>query len=496
MRGAATVVVVGGGCSGTLLAAELIRTSSVRPCKVVLVDPCESPGRGVAYGTSCSSHLLNVPAEQMSAYPDRPGDFVAWAQERDPRASALSFAPRMLYGDYLHNVWREAQAGAIAGSSLVHVRSRAIAVEPDPDGGVMRVGLENGESVTADHVVLAMGNLPPCGAGPLRQGVLTGDRYVADPWRPGALDGVSGTLLLIGTGLTAIDVALALDDRGVAGPIHAVSRHGLLPRAHRSDALRAQPAGALPTERTVRGLIGRLRRNAEECGDWRFAIDGFRPHVSAVWHALPDDERRRFLRHAARFWEIHRHRMAPEIAARVERLITVGWLSVGAGMIESFRETTAGVEVGVRHRGCRAAGGVDVDTFDHVINCTGPALAITAAGDPFVNGLLAAGLVRPGPYGLGFDVAEDGAIVDAQGIRSGNIWAIGPLRRGVDWETTAAREIRAQAVALAPLLSRIPSAAEATATTGSAVQGVALAVLKTMAGGVAPADMTPAGALP
>jgi len=494
MRGVPTVAVVGGGCSGVLLAAELVRNSSDRPCKVVLIDPGEQPGRGVAYGTSCSSHLLNVPAGQMSAYHDRPGDFVSWAQQRDPRVSALSFAPRMLYGDYLHDVWREAQAAA--GSALVHIRSRAVAVRPGTDGASGYVSLENGAGVDADHVVLAMGNLPPSGARSLPQGIESGTRYVADPWRPGALTGISGSLLLVGTGLTAVDVALALDDRGVAGPIRAVSRHGLLPRAHRPDALSVPPVGAVPTERTVRGLIGRLRSNAQACGDWRFAIDELRPHVSEIWRALPDEERRRFLRHAARFWEIHRHRMAPEIARRIDRLRAAGRLSVGAGMIEYLRETAAGVDVGVRHRGGGAAGGIDVATVDHVINCTGPQLSVTAANDPFVDGLLASGLVRPGPYGLGIDVAEDGAVVGTRGIRSRNVWAIGPLRRGVDWETTAAREIRAQAVALAPLLSRMPGPADVVGTTAPAAPGVALRVLKTVTGAVAPADMKPAGAVP
>jgi uncharacterized NAD(P)/FAD-binding protein YdhS len=62
-------------------------------------------------------------------------------------------------------------------------------------------------------------------------------------------------------------------------------------------------------------------------------------------------------------------------------------------------------------------------------------------------------MVRPGPYGLGLDVAEDGAILDTTGARTGNLWAIGPMRRGVEWETTAAREIRCQAVTLGARLS-------------------------------------------
>jgi len=488
--GVPRVAVIGGGCSGTLLAAELVRNSSERPCEVVVVDPCETPGRGVAYGTSCSSHLLNVPAGQMSAYHDRPEDFVSWAHGRGTHLSTLSFAPRMLYGDYLQHVWREARGGASAGASLVHLRNRVVAVEQGLDGTPTVVRLEGGESIDADHVVLAMGNLPPSQIPWLPQDVADGIRYVADPWRPGALESLRGSLLLIGTGLTAIDVVLALDDRGWMTPIHALSRHGLLPRAHRVDTPTVRSATVIPSERSVRGLIGWLRRSAEQRGDWRGAIDELRPYVAEIWRALSDEERRRFLRHAARLWEVHRHRMAPEVAGRIDRLMAVGRLRVEAGVIDRVRETTDGVEVRVRRRG----GGVEVATVDHLINCTGPGLNVTAADDRFLSSLLASGLVRPGPYGLGLDVANDGAVISARGTRSLNIWAIGPLRRGVEWETTAAREIRSQAVALAPLLSRQPGAGAADAAVVPADLGAALRVWETMAGAVTPADVRTARA--
>jgi uncharacterized NAD(P)/FAD-binding protein YdhS len=362
----------------------------------------------------------------------------------------------MLYGEYLEAVWAEAQRDAPASSSLSHRRTRVVSARAAADGSRLRVGLADGGHVDADHVVLAMGNLPPGSAGHSALGIAGSARYIADPWRAGALDGVTGPVLLIGTGLTAIDVALMLDERPGVGPIQAVSRHGLLPRSHRPDT---QPACGLPVappERTARELVELLRRNAVEHGDWRIAVDELRPHVAELWRTAPDAERRRFLRHAARFWEVHRHRMAPEVADRVSDLLASLRLTVMAGSIAGHRDLPDRVEVIVRPRGGTATEALSVA---HVINCTGPQLKVSDAGDPFVDSLLAADLVRPGRYGLGFDVAEDGAVIDTSGARSGRLWAIGPLRRGVEWETTAAREIRAQAVALA---ARLVPAAEAT----------------------------------
>jgi uncharacterized NAD(P)/FAD-binding protein YdhS len=452
LRGGTRTVVVGGGCSGTLLAIELASRMSGGVGEVIVVDPAAMPGRGVAYGTSCPSHLLNVRAGQMSAHLDRPGHFAAWIEDRVPGTSARSFAPRMLYGMYLEDAWLEARANAPDGISLTHVRAAARAVHPATRGDAMGVDLDDGTTLEADQVVLAMGNLS-LAIPHRRAGIAASSRYVVDPWQAEALDAITGDVLLIGTGLTAIDVAFALEDRGHGGTITALSRHGLLPRAHRRDGAAFAPQDSgVPAERTIRSLTARLRRVTADREDWRDAVDEMRPHVAQLWRELPDVERRRFLRHVSRYWEVHRHRLPPSAANRVAALAATGYLSVRAGAVEAHRDTAHGVEVCIRHRG-QDSGRTERLEFAHVINCTGPPLAVALAGDPLLDQLLATGQVLPGPYGLGLDVDADGAILDRNGAPSRTLWAIGPLRRGAEWETTAVREIRAQAVALAGRLS-------------------------------------------
>jgi uncharacterized NAD(P)/FAD-binding protein YdhS len=197
--------------------------------------------------------------------------------------------------------------------------------------------------------------------------------------------------------------------------------------------------------------------------DWRTVVDGLRPRTQALWATLPEAERARLHRHALRYWEVHRHRMAPEVADRIERLRRSGRLEISAGHIVTVTPTRRGVAVTVRPRGGRAAGAplpaadVVLDA-GAVIRCTGPREQLTSVGDPLLDGLFAVGDAQPGPLGLGLAVEGDGRLLDRTGQASETLWAIGPLRRGALLETTAIPEIRVQAAALA---QTVPEAAVA-----------------------------------
>jgi uncharacterized NAD(P)/FAD-binding protein YdhS len=397
------VAVVGGGCSGVLVTRELLRGGDD---DVVLIEPGE-PGGGVAYGSARPWHLLNSRAGAMSADPDDPNHFVRWAG-----TTAAAFRPRAEYGRYLRSVLEEADR-AHPGRLRVH-RARVAALAPDGT-----VALDDGGAVHADHVVLATGGPPAA-----RQQI-DHPRYVTDPWRPGVLDALptDRPVLLIGTGLTAVDVALTLtaDGRRTA-PVVAVSRRGLLPLTHTADAI--PPAvPSLDDCATLRDVVRAVRAAAGEAGDWRPVVDGLRPLLDQLWTALTPGEQDAFLRHLARPWECHRHRMAPVVAARVMELRNAGLLEIRAGGVAAWP---------------------GLADFAAVVNCAGPGRLPGAAG-PLIGGLLAAGLARVGPHGLGLDIDEAGRLVGADGRAHDRLWVIGPLRRGARWETTAVPEIRAQA---------------------------------------------------
>src|SRR5438270_739950 len=441
-----TVAVVGGGCSGVLAAVHLLTHSDGR-CRVVLIERDAELGGGVAYGTDAPWHMLNAPARAMSAFPGDAHDFTRWAAAVQLTATPNSFLPRRLYRLYLQATLAGAEQES--PSPPFRLRARVTAVHPRTHGVI--VGLDDGGHVEADRAVLALGNLPPADPHPAL--ARAGPRYVRDPWAPRALAGIDHDepVLLVGSGLTAVDVALTLARRGHGGPIDAVSRHGLLPRRHApwpqppTPAPAVRPRPGLTTRALLRAVVQAVRDAEENGDDWRPVIDGLRPVTPALWCSLSERERRRFLRRAARLWEVHRHRMAPAVASSVDALIAEGRLVVRSGAVNSVAVDAGALRVSMGGAGSRI---VDL-RVGHVVNCTGPSTNVAATSDPLLRSLLASGAARSDPLGLGFDVSDDGSLIDADGTPSPVLSTLGPLRRGRLWATTAVPEIRDQACALA-----------------------------------------------
>jgi uncharacterized NAD(P)/FAD-binding protein YdhS len=421
-RHAEVVTVVGGGASGVLVAHQLLRQATT-PIRVIVVEPRAELGRGVAYGTSNPLHLLDVRAGCMGAEPDVPGGFVDWARQHDI-TDGQAFLPRARYGDYLR----------LLLGPVDHVRAEAVDVLPTGRG--VDVVLANGSVVAGDRVVLAPGPSPQQWPAPLRA---NGRRWISDPWAPGALTGLrpDAPVLLVGTGLTAVDVALSLEAAG-HGEIVAVSRHGLLPLAHSARPL---PVSGLepPIDASPRRLLAWARESASVTGDWRPVVDALRPLADELWAGLDEAGRRQLHSHLHRRWETVRHRMAPSVAARVRQLQASGRLSVLGGGVRSARNALRGVEVRLPGRSLRVGA---------VVNCTGAQPDVRWTNNHLVRELLATRVVRPGPLGLGLATTVDGCIPGTDG----RVWLVGPLRRGDRWETTAIPEIRAQAAALPRLL--------------------------------------------
>jgi uncharacterized NAD(P)/FAD-binding protein YdhS len=319
----------------------------------------------------------------------------------------------------------------------------------------------DGSRAHADRVVLALGNLPPRDP-PLASGSWPSDpaRYIGDPWRAGALARrAPGTVLLVGTGLTMVDVALELRERTPGQRIVALSRGGLFPHAHRIGG--AAPSQGVPIPDPTPSLTALVRfvRSAAVVaevggGDWRDAVNALRPVTAELWAALPESEQRRFVKRLARYWDVHRHRLAPAVAAAIDELRESGQLTFARGRIRTAAPSADGVDVTLQTHGSHAERELRVAT---VVNCTGPAGNVLAGGSRLLEALCAAGTVRPHSLALGLDTGANGALRDAQGREHETLFAIGPLRRGELWETTAVPELRTQAQALAANLTQARS---------------------------------------
>jgi uncharacterized NAD(P)/FAD-binding protein YdhS len=435
-----TIAIIGGGFTGTLAAINLLRHGDAR---LVLIEREAAAGEGLAYGAAHPAHLLNVRAANMSAFPDDPEHFRRWLAARDVSDDPNPFVPRLRYGDYLRELLGEAQRAA--HGRLEILRGDVVDVERFADGACVK--LADGRSLTVGTAMLAIGNLPP--HSPPGMADLPAPLYAPDPWAPGALDGLGAddTVLALGTGLTMVDVVLALRARGFAGRIVAMSRRGLLPHPHAAATPPADPLNERPRE-TGSALLRRVRRRAEAIG-WRPAIDELRRFTQDMWRAADDRQRARFLRHLRPWWDIHRHRLAPSVAEAMAALRAEGVLTVCAGRI-------LGTEVGERLAvSWRPRGQAEARTLNpaRIINCTGPQGDLLRSGEPLLRALVARGTIRPDCLRIGIDVDAQSRTVAADGTSNDWLYALGPMTRGEFWEIVAVPDIRVQSWSVARRLA-------------------------------------------
>jgi uncharacterized NAD(P)/FAD-binding protein YdhS len=445
----ATIAIVGAGFSGTLLALHLLRRCPVSTT-VVLIESNSQFGLGTAYATGNPNHLLNVAAGRMSAFHDRPDDFLEWLQGGQNEAPALrdcsagTYAPRGAYGAYIRDLLNREIGHDAQERRLKLLRGRVLAVEETAQGVALR--LDRGRQFAADLVVVATGHFPPEAPADIPSTLVSTGLYRPDPWDPDAwaeLD-PEATVLTIGTGLTMVDSVISLLDQGHRGPIHAVSRRGLLPTRHADSTAPAPPRPErFPTQ--LMPLMRCLRSHGDAASasrlPWQPIVDSIRPFTQDLWLALSDAERARFLRHLRPWWDIHRHRMAPEVAARIEACRRSGQLQLHAGRIG--RIDPGGCEARV-HFARRFSGAPVALDVARIVNCSGPGCDFDRVTDPLMRYLLDNGLARPDPLRLGLDVTVSGAVKNGEGAISGRLFAVGPLTKGMFWEIIAVPDIRRQ----------------------------------------------------
>ena len=453
-----TIAIVGGGFSGTTVAANLLRLPNLGPARIVLIERTRRIARGIAYADREYKYLLNVPAGRMSVNPRDPLEFLTFATRRLPYATADDFLPRTLYGEYLEASLAEAELSARPDVQLERVRADIVELTRDPSSSTLRLHSTDGRTIGADDLVLALGNPPPASP-PILEGLRGSPRYSEDPWSAPSSCRPGETILVMGTSLTMADVVSAIsvncnDDV----TIHAISRHGLVPPSQ--TAFRHAPceadSGALLREASfsVRRLMRSIRRLADNTqrqgGDWREAVTFVRGIAPALWNRLPLREKRRFLRHLRSYWDVHRHRLPQETLAQLEHMRLRGDLRIHAGRLLAFERSGDKVQVSWQRRGAHKASRLLVD---RVINCTGPEYDPHGSRDPLMRSLLAQRLASADALGLGLRTGENGALLDAEGHAADDLFYVGPQLRADYWEATAAQELRAHAERLAVHLS-------------------------------------------
>lgn len=437
------IAIIGAGFSGTMLAVNLLEQDGVR---VTLIECDDSRmARGVAYSARNEHNLLNVRAANMSAYPNRPDHFAQWLI--DQGGEETQFAMRSTYGRYLSDCLSNAQERYGDRLTLVEGRVHDAVLAAD---GVTLI-LDGGRRIIADRAILAIGNLPPHDPPGVDRTQLSHDRYLSDPWDESFARSLNPDVpvMLLGAGLTAIDVVLRLQARGFTGPIIALSRRGLCPHSHRDGIGKAEPVLERPAA-TLSGLVQWARRQSQD-RDWRLTVDSLRPITQVLWASAPHETRARFLRHLRPYWDIHRHRLAPTIGVEIERLVASGQLSFVAGKVRRVIQVGDTLHVTWRPRGAAESVTTQVQ---QLINCTGPQGDLLRSNDLLLHRLHANGSIRPDALRLGVDVDPQGRTINADGMANDQLLAIGPITRGDLWEIVAVPDIRGQAQAMAARLTQ------------------------------------------
>lgn len=449
-----TIAIIGGGFSGVMVAIHLLKKSN-KPLKIKLIERRSTIGRGVAYGVQTDCFLLNVPTGKMSAFPDEPEHFWRWLKTQTKEAETFppsAFVPRKFYGQYLEVAFKEAVVNSVHQFELIQDEVMDLKVLAHPKTQKARLTLKSGRTLTADKVVLALGNFPPSDPPVADRTFYASQRYIRNVWPGDILHSIAPQepILLIGTGLTMVDVVAALRDRGHFGPIQAVSRHGLFPLPHQSTS----PLPPFPltqeTRQNLRALVRKVRQQVKLASasgsDWRAVIDSLRSQTQSLWQNFPLSEQQRFLRHIRPYWDIHRHRIAPQIYDLVREMLDSHQLSIHAGRLQFYQEDDRGVNVSIRERSTGKLIGLRASV---VINCTGPESNYSHCQDPLIQNLLASGEICLDPLSLGLSTNFQGEIISASGVTSSILYTLGSPRKGQLWETTAVPEIRCQAVDLA-----------------------------------------------
>lgn len=382
--------IIGGGASSVLLLAAIARREDAGGFEIDVFDRTGRFGHGIAYSTVHDCHLLNVRAANMSAFADDKDDFALWAGAKG--YAPPDFVPRVLYAEYLQEKLDQARARV----SVRFVEDDIVSSRRDGSGYVFKGAQEYGPY---DHAVLASGNVRALR--PRVEGDVAG--YFDDPWSAD-FDAVlkAKTIALIGSGLSAVDMIVALKAKGFKGKIGVYSRRALLPCVHAGPC--SYPAFLKDVNISPLELLRAIRREIKKADvPWQAVIDSLRGQTNEIWRQWNEGSRAVFMKRLLTYWNVHRHRMAPEIAAAVEEMRAAGWL-------DFIKADVRGLKVGpvVVTRGGEEA-------FDAVINC------------------------------LGYRYDEPGREYDVSA-------KIGPARFGELFETTAIPEIRAQAVEIAALI--------------------------------------------
>lgn len=438
------ILIVGGGFSGASVIYQLALQAKDK-LSVACFEPREKLGLGVAYGDCSEKHVLNVRAKAMSINESLPNDYTEWLEAGGYEDAAEKFTERKLYGQYVKDrVYEQINAKKI---KVEHIRSRVQGFTRE-QSGYFSLTTEAGEKYHAKSAILANGVVLANATTVSNQ-----TRGLQSPWRPSAFEGVNNfkSLAVVGTGLTALDVIVECESKGFCGDYLVISRHGKFPLPHLPKAISATKEQLAWANQLLERKLGlseamrEFRAQVKGGADWYYLIDSLRLVTQPIWQSWTQTERSSFMRHLRWAWDIHRHLAPSSTIDRVNALINSGRMKIIKGRLVDSKDLGSVSEVTVRRRG----GGEFSQKVDKIFDGMGLGTNILKSDDPMIKQILEDGLIAPDDLGIGFMADPAGRALSGISQIVTGLYLLGPLRRGQLWESTAARELRAQARVIA-----------------------------------------------
>jgi uncharacterized NAD(P)/FAD-binding protein YdhS len=461
-----SIVIIGGGFSGTLTAIQLSRLAD-SDLQIFLVNTKYPVAKGIAYSTSLDVHLLNVRASRMSAFHDEPNHFVKWLQTQkafsniDIEELKLQFIPRKTYGNYLSELLKNEIK---ARNRIKIIEDEVIDLVKDDDQHI--IVLRNHFPLMADKIVLATGNHLPGYPFPYKSDFIHSHFYIHDPWQTNLFpeNSPKENVLLVGSGLTMVDIFLTACKANFKGKLIVVSRNGLLPAPH------SLPGKFLFDEgfknKDLDQLYFIVKRNLHRAftGDGSFdeALDVIRKNIHSLWKNFSFDDQKIFLRHLRSYWNIVRHRIPESIHTELMSAVKKGTVEIISGRITetNYEKEKALITIQTKKREEKRL------VVSKVINCTGPQLDFSKIQNPFISNLIHRKLVALHPLRLGIRADEEFKVIQPNGRASEYLFVIGSALTGELWESIAINELRQQAQQIAITILRETHNMRAANTTG------------------------------
>ena len=450
------VAIIGVGFSGLMTAYHLIKDTTV-PLTLHLINDKDTFGRGAAYSTKSLKHLLNVPAAKMSAILDDPNHFLEWAHQLPAYESVnkdtlgKAFLPRKIFGNYFNSIWEEALKNKRADTVINIIHDSAVDI--DKVNNEYLIKTKAGATVHAHYVVLATGNETPANPRIKNETFYQSSRYIKNPWLTDVTKYLKPNedLLIIGNGLTTVDLLITIMSTGYTGHIHTLSPSGWAVLPHRHNHLEYKNLiNEIQEPYTLDDIYTKMMKHYRLLHKVGISIepivDSLRSHTHKIWKALSHEDKVTFLRDIKTNWNKVRHRIAPQLFDYVQNLQIKGKLIVHRADLLDIKEDTTGITVSYLNRYNRKT---ETLHTGQVVNCTGPHIDITKSEDPLLQSLVAKGMIQPDKLRIGMDVTDQWTLIDKDGHENPTLYTIGGNLRGLLWETTAVPELKVQSSVLA-----------------------------------------------